>query len=243
MKTAIVTGASQGMGLEWCRQLARQGYQVVLTARSIAKAEQAAELLNNENLTVKPIALDVELESNVENFVQQFQQHYDHLDVLINNAALNPKDYADKKRFAKTFYLDQLDMNEVLQVIKVNALAPAIVVKHLKPLLKKSNRPMVINISSWLGSITVKNNPGHYGYATGKSALNMVNKAMALELAEDNIISVVINPGWVKTRMGGDNANLTTEQSITGMIENVLKKTVLTDSGKFYNWDGSEHPW
>ncbi|WP_457669017.1 SDR family oxidoreductase [Thiolapillus sp.] len=243
MKTAIVTGAAQGMGLEWCRQLSLRGYQVVLTARSAEKAERAAGLLAQENIKVMPMVLDVEQEEDIEHFVKEFSQHHQHLDVLINNAALNPKDYPDKQRFAKTFYLDQLDMDEVLRVIRVNALAPAIMVKHLRSILKASARPVVLNISSWLGSITVKNNPGHYGYATGKSALNMVNKAMALELHEEGIICVVVNPGWVKTRMGGDSADLTTEQAIHGMIEKVLNQVDLGDSGKFFNQDGSEHPW
>ncbi len=207
------------------------------------KAEQAARALEQENIRVTPMALDVEWEANIERFAQTFSQHHHHLDVLINNAALNPKDYPDKQRFAKTFYLDQLDMDEMLRVIRVNALAPAILVKHLRPQLKISSRPVVLNISSWLGSITVKNNPGHYGYATGKSALNMVNKAMALELLEDRIVCIVVNPGWVKTRMGGDNADLTPEQAVLGMIKNILNRITTEDSGKFLNQDGSEHPW
>ena len=242
LKTAIVTGAAQGMGLEWCRQLAQRGYQVILTARSSAKAEQAAKGLREENIEVTPTVLDVEQEENIRHFAHWFDQHHGRLDLLVNNAGLNPKDYPDRSRFAKTYYLDELDMDEVLRVIRVNALSPAIVVKHLRSALKSSAHPMVVNISSWLGSVTLKDSPGHYGYATGKAALNMVTRAMALELRDDGIIVVAANPGWVKTRMGGDNAEFTAEQSVGAMLKNIVDRAALENSGKFYHWDGREHP-
>ena len=106
-----------------------------------------------------------------------------------------------------------------------------------------SPKPIVINISSWLGSIERKTTGGHYSYSASKAALNMMNKALALEIKSDGIISIVVNPGWVKTDMGGTQASLTTEESVNGMINNILNKVEIKDTGKFFQWDGSQHPW
>ena len=91
-------------------------------------------------------------------------------------------------------------------------------------MLKKSENPIIVSISSWLGSITNKDFRGHYSYATSKFALNMMNIAMALESKDERIIAVVVNPGWVQTNMGGSKAPLTLKKSVKGIIDNVIYK-------------------
>ena len=143
----------------------------------------------------------------------------------------------------KNFRLDMLDAEQVLEHIRINSIAPILMVKHFRQLLRRSSRPVVVSIGSWLGSVSVKNSGGHYSYATSKSALNMMNKAMALELKEEGIIAVVVNPGWVQTDMGGSKAPLTPEESVNGIVNNVIKRVKIADTGKFLQWDGTEHPW
>lgn len=242
-KIALVTGAYRGLGLEWCRQLAKNGYRVILTARDPEKAKSASGALQKIGLRIIPESLDVQDESQVVKLASEIESEFGRLDLLVNNAGINSKDDPDRSLFPKSFRLSDLDPEEVVRHIRINSIAPVILVKHFRELLRKAENPVVISIGSWLGSITVKDFGGHYGYATSKSALNMMNRAMALEIKEEGIIAVVVNPGWVQTDMGGNNAKLTPEESVRGIINNVLQKITINDTGKFFQWDGSEHPW
>lgn len=242
-KIALVTGAYKGLGLEWCRQLGMDGYTIVLTARNMKKALEAAEKLQKEGITIIPKALDNSNEEEIVALALEVKKEFEQLDILINNAGINSKNSGDEALFMKSFRLENLDTEEVLRHIRINSIAPIIMVKHFRQLLMKSEKPMVVNISSWLGSITKKDFGGHYSYATSKSALNMMNKALALELKQEGIISIVVNPGWVQTDMGGSKAPLTPKQSVRGIIDNVISKLQIDDTGKFFQWDGTEHAW
>lgn len=242
-KIALVTGAYKGLGFEWCRQLGNDGFTIILTARNFEKAEKGAEKLREEGLNVIPKALDVSKENEIEKLAKEVEKEFGQLDILINNAGINSKDSGNNALFMKSFRLSDLDAEEVLRHIRINSIAPIIMVKHFRNLLKKSKNSIIVSVSSWLGSITIKDFGGHYSYATSKAALNMMNKAMALELKEEGIISVVINPGWVQTDMGGSKAPLTPKQSVRGIIDNVINKINITATGKFFQWDGTEHAW
>lgn len=243
MKIALVTGAYKGLGFEWCRQLAKAGCKVILTARGFEKARDAAGKLNGENLVVYPRALGVTDEDQLAQLATWTEGMFGRLDLIVNNAGINPKDYPDKEKMAKAFYLDQLDAKEMLNIIHINSIAPLLVVKHFRALLKKSERSMVLNISSWLASVTNLRFGGHYGYVGSKNLLNVLNKSMAFELKNDGIICLNVNPGWVKTDMGGQKAEFTPEESVTAIIKNVLEKAGLENSGSFLNYDGTPHLW
>jgi len=243
MKTALVTGAYKGLGFEWCRQLAKHGYKVVLTARDFQKAQEAAEKLNEQKLVVYPKALEVTDEDQLNETAKWVTEMFGRLDLIVNNAGVNPKDFSDKSKMVKAFYLNDLDADEMLEVIRINSIAPLLVVKHFRQLLQKSEKPIVINISSWLGSVTNLTFGGHYGYVGSKNLLNVLNKSMANELKQDNIICVNVNPGWVQTDMGGQKAQFTAEQSVSNILTNVVSKLSNNDTGKFLNYDGTEHPW
>jgi len=243
MKIALVTGAYKGLGFEWCRQLGKQGYKVILTARDIKKAQEAAELLNEQELVIYPKELEVTEEKHIEDIAVWANEMFGRIDLIVNNAGINPKDYSDKSRMAKAFYLKDLDAKEMLDVLHINSIAPVLIVKHFRQLLQKSKKPIVINISSWLGSVTNLTFGGHYGYVGSKNLLNVLNKSMANELKQENIICINVNPGWVQTDMGGQKAQFTTEQAVTNILNNILSKVSIHDSGKFLSFDGSEHPW
>ncbi len=243
MKLALVTGAYKGMGLEWVKQLAQEKYTVILTARNLDIAQKAADSLNFPANQIIPKDLDISSEADIIKLKNWVDENFGKIDLIINNAGINPKDYADKSRMAKAFYLDQLDIEELFEVIKINSIAPLLMVKNFRELLKKSDQPKVVNISSWLGSINKLTFGGHYGYVGSKNLLNIFNKSMSYEIINEGIITVNINPGWVKTDMGGQKATLSPEQSINSMIQNVLNKVSINDSGKFFNYDGTEHPW
>lgn len=243
MKIALVTGAYKGLGFEWCRQLGKQGYQVILTARELKKAQAAAEPLIEQELVIYPKSLEVTNEKQIQEIANWTMEMFGRIDLIINNAGINPKDYADKSRIAKAFYLKDLDAKEMLDVLNINSIAPLIVVKHFRQLLNKSEKPIVINISSWLGSVTNLTFGGHYGYVGSKNLLNVLNKSMANELKQENIICINVNPGWVQTDMGGQKAQFTTEQAVGNILTNIIPKVTIADSGKFLNHDGKEYPW
>lgn len=242
---ALVTGGAKGLGLEWCRQLGRQGYQVILTARSQAQAQEAADQLIEEGIQVVPRSVDVVDETQIAALAAWVEQAFGRLDLLVNNAGINSATRAqgDPQLRAKNLTLEALDPAEVLFMLRVNAIAPILMAKHFRPLLAKGEAPVILHIGSWLGSIAVKKDGGNYSYAVSKSALNMLNRALAGDLQAEGIITVVANPGWVQTSMGGNRAMFTPEQAVTQLIDNVLKRITLADTGKFFNYDGTEHPW
>lgn len=242
-RVALVTGALKGMGLEWCRQLAMEGFTVLLTARSLEKADAAAAELRTQGLDVIGEALDMDSEPSMAELSARISSHFGKLDVLINNAGINSKDDPDRSRFAKSFRLDELDPEEVMRHIRTNAVMPVVLVKHLRPLLNKGEKPVVLSISSWLGSISGKTSGGHYSYTTSKAALNMMNRGLAFELQAEGITCVVCNPGWVRTDMGGQKAPLSMEESVGGMMRNVVARVTSADAGKFFQWDGTEQAW
>ncbi len=242
---ALVTGASKGLGLAWAKRLARDGYRVILTARSLEQAEAATMPLLNEGLAVYPVKLDISNSSDIQTLKEIIEDNFGQLDLLINNAGINSGTRAkgDKALQAKNLDIEQLDTSELLAMVEVNAVAPIMLAQALRPLMIRSKQPKVINIGSWLGSISIKSNGGNYSYAVSKSALNMMNRAFAFDVLQDNIISVVVNPGWVKTDMGGTRAKFTADESVNNLLAHVVDKISTEQAGQFLNYDGSEHPW
>lgn len=243
MKVALVTGAHKGLGLAWCKLLANEGYTVLLTARNLSDALNAVSSLPEGTQKIFPYALDVADEKQIQTLSEKVKHDFGRLDLLINNAGVNPKDYSDKSKRDEAFYLDALKAETLLDVIRVNSIAPLLMVKHFRALLRESEHPLVLNISSWLGSVTQLSFGGHYGYTGSKNLLNIWNKSMAEELRKDEIISVNVNPGWVSTAMGGKNAPFTPDQAVEQLMEQVVKKVSLAQSGMFLNYDGTIHPW
>jgi NAD(P)-dependent dehydrogenase (short-subunit alcohol dehydrogenase family) len=241
-KVAVVTGGAKGLGMEWCRQLAQRGCHVYLTAQTMEKAKAAVDNPTNKGLSLIPFALNMGVEADMINLAEAIKANHGKVDILVNNAGINAKGNPDRSVFMQNFSIRYLDAQQVLMYLKINAVMPLILVRHLLPLIKKAVHPRIANISSWLGSMTTKNIPGHYSYSGSKALLNMFTKGLAMELEPEGVIVASFNPGWVKTDMGGPGADLPPEESVRGMLDAMLGLSI-KDSGKFYNHDGSEHPW
>jgi NAD(P)-dependent dehydrogenase (short-subunit alcohol dehydrogenase family) len=108
-------------------------------------------------------------------------------------------------------------------------------------LLGNCESARIINISSWFSSLSIPQK-GNYTYSASKTALNMFTKILANELSKFNAIAIAVNPGWMKTDMGGKSANLEPADSAKSILDFSEKLTV-NESGKFFNHDGTEHPW
>lgn len=245
MKIALVTGAHKGLGFEWCKQLVSKGYEVILTARNFSDALKSSQHLTEKGFTVYPYQLDITEPDQIDKIATWVKERFGKLDLLINNAGINSGTRAKGNAALQqaNLSLDHLSKSELLAMVDINAVSPILLSHALRSVLNQSSRPKIINIGSWLGSITHKNNGGNYSYAVSKSALNMMNRAFAFDVKEEQIISVVVNPGWVQTDMGGSKAQFTPQTAVRNILTQVVEKITLEDTGNFFNYDGSIHPW
>jgi NAD(P)-dependent dehydrogenase (short-subunit alcohol dehydrogenase family) len=223
-KTVLITGANRGIGLEFARQFSERGYRVIGTAR---KPEQATAL---KALEAQVEALDVTDSSSVKALATRLKGT--EIDILINNAGTGGYNAASFLEF---------DFDQLPMTFDVNSLGPMRVTQALFDNLKLGSNKKIIHISSVMGSIE-KNQGGYYGYRASKAALNMFNKSLAAELGSQGFVCVVLHPGWVKTRIGGEGAKLSTEESITGMLA-VIDQLNSDSNGHFYDYQGNELPW
>jgi len=239
-KIALVTGGNRGLGYEFCRQLAAKGYNVLLTARDSEEGKNATETLRSQGYDVSFFPLSVDNENEIKQAVSLVEKTYGKIDLIVNNAGVNPD--SDGYNFDKNVYLGDLDSEEFLSMVRVNSLGPILTIKHFQHLLAKAEEPKVLNITSWMGSIGNRKKGGNYSYCASKAALNMMTKLSAFDLREKNIIAICANPSSVKTRMGGENAQFTPEESVSKLLI-ILDKVTIEDSGRFYHIDGTVHEW
>lgn len=227
--TAVVTGAGRGLGLEFARQLVARGFRVLGTVRKPSPALEATG--------ATALQLDVADAVAIAEFAEQVGAHAQRVDLLVNNAGINSRGVPAGQGNVR---FSELEPEGILRMVRINAIAPVLVAQALAPLLGEGSK--ILNISSWLGSIANKSSGGNYGYCASKTTLNMLARAMAFDLAPRGITSVVANPGWVSTDMGGQKAKLTPQQSVEGLLK-VVDGLTPADAGKFFQWDGSAHAW
>ncbi len=222
--TVLITGANRGLGLEFARQYSEAGWNVIGTAR---KPDAATDL---QKLDVTVLQLDVTDGDSVAGLVEGLDGQP--IDMLINNAGILPPQDT----------LSAVDVDTVAWILDVNTVGPLRVTQALLPNLAAGDRKTIINISSGLGSIEQNQSGRFYGYRESKAALNMTSRTIAAELRGDGFIVVAMDPGWVQTDMGGPNATLTPEQSITGM-RSVIDTLTVEDSGTYRRYNGASVPW
>ena len=222
--TFLVTGANRGIGLELCRQLVQQGATVIGTAR---RPEAAAELAT---LPVSIEALDVANPQSIQALAERLEETP--VDVLINNAGIG----GAAKGIA------ELDFQDIERALAVNSLGPLRVTQALLPHLLRGQRRLVVQISSNMGSIANNAQGGYYGYRASKTALNMFNRCLALELAGRGFTCTVLHPGWVQTAMGGESAPVPVAASARGMLQ-VIAGLGPEANGRFFDFEGNELPW
>jgi NAD(P)-dependent dehydrogenase (short-subunit alcohol dehydrogenase family) len=191
----VVTGGNRGIGFEICRQLAGRGAQVVLTARKPEAGEQAIKKLAEQNLSAQFHPLNVTGPESVAALRDFLERNFGRLDVLINNAGI----IADEEAAGL-----EVKLATVRATLETNTLAPLYLAQTLAPLLKRSQAGRIVNMSSGMGALSDMEG-GHAAYRISKAALNAVTGILAAELRG----AVAVNsmcPGWVKTDMGGANA-------------------------------------
>jgi NAD(P)-dependent dehydrogenase (short-subunit alcohol dehydrogenase family) len=216
-QSVLITGANRGIGLALARILVAKGTSVIAAARRPG------------SVTVgKPVAIDVTSEQSLASAATTLRGVA--IDVLVNNAAILPRDRGPLREDLQTFR----------DTFETNVLGALRVIRAFLPNLKKSRSPTIVNISSREGSISQKRGYDLCSYAVSKAALNSLTRMLASQLFD--ICVVAIAPGWVKTRMGGNQAPLTPEQSASALAK-LIGRLTLADSGKFLDYDGQPIPF
>jgi NAD(P)-dependent dehydrogenase (short-subunit alcohol dehydrogenase family) len=193
----VVTGGNRGIGFEICRQLAARGARVVLTARKPAAGTAAIKKLAAQKLAAEFHPLDVTDAKSIAALRDFLDNTYGRIDVLINNAGIIAKGEAPAL---------EVDLAIVRTTLETNALGPLHLAQTLAPLLKRSKSARIVNMSSGMGALD-DNAGGYAAYRISKTALNAVTAILAAELRGAVAVNAVC-PGWVKTDMGGPNAEL-----------------------------------
>ncbi|QLE54261.1 SDR family oxidoreductase [Nostoc sp. TCL26-01] len=219
-KIAVVTGGNRGLGFEASRQLAKQGYKVILTSRDEATGKGAAEKLQAEGLDVISYSLDVTSESSSRNLAEFIRQQFGKLDVLINNAAI----FIDAQAGSTSIFHTKIETLQ--QTIDTNVYGVLRVTQALVPLMKAQNYGRIVNVSSGAGQLTDMGS-GMTTYRISKTALNALTRIFASELHGTNILVNSVCPGWVKTDMGGQDAPRTPEEG----VETIVWLATLADGG------------
>ncbi|MCS5711546.1 SDR family NAD(P)-dependent oxidoreductase [Candidatus Berkiella aquae] len=228
MDTILITGANRGLGLEFVRQYAENGANVLACCRDLAEASELQALKEQYN-NIKLFALDV---SNTEQIQSLANELKEPIDILINNAGMLQKEN-----------LQDLSVDTLLQTFMVNSIAPIKMAAAFTPHLANSKRKCLVCISSSMGSISENLSGGYYSYRSSKAALNMLMKSAAIDLASQGIKVLLLHPGWVRTRMGGSEATTEAVESIQGMRKVIENYQPAAGEVIFYRYDGGTVKW
>lgn len=221
MPQLLITGANRGIGLEFARQYSADGRGVIAAVRT---PDAADELKALENVRIEQLELG-DLDA-----VAGFGSRVDGpLDLFISNAGTWVPDRIS----------DAEDARAWTDMMVSNAIAPTLLARTLADKVGEANGKMIA-ITSGMGSIADNSSGGYIPYRTSKAALNMAWHSLAIERRD--IVFALLNPGWVKTRMGGPQAPTPVDQSVSAM-RRVIERLGPEDSGGFFNYDGKPYPW
>jgi NAD(P)-dependent dehydrogenase (short-subunit alcohol dehydrogenase family) len=240
-KIALITGANKGIGLETARQLGKLGATVLVGARDLAKGEEAAEVLRGVGVDARAIKLDVDNEADRAAAAKSIEKEFGRLDILINNAGV----MLDGRKGNETSTTSQKVLRDTFET---NFFAVVALTQTMLPLLRKSEAGRIVNLSSILASLTLHATKGSFiydaktfAYDASKAALNSFTIHLAHELQGTKIKVNSAHPGWVKTEMGGEGAQM---EIVDGAKTSVQLATLPADgpSGGYFHM-GEMLPW
>lgn len=224
----LITGCNRGLGLEFVKQYATQGWRVLACCRNPDQAD-ALQALAKQYAQIRVLALDVANFEQITTLAASLQ--YEKIDLLINNAGIYP--HSD---------FEEADPGAWLEAYKVNSIAPFKMATAFTSHVAASRLKKIATLTSKMGSIDDNTSGGSYIYRTSKVAANMVMKSLSIDLKPRGIAVVTLHPGWVLTDMGGADALIDTQASVTGMRK-VIENLSLANSGQFIAYDGKPIAW
>ena len=224
----LITGANRGIGLEFSKQYAADGWKVLACCREPQSAI-ALQALASANSNVEILALDVADFKQIDALALQLKDKA--IDVLINNAGVYPH-----SSFGDTNYDDWAE------AFKINTMASLKMAEAFVQHITRSQLKKMATLSSKMGSIDDNGSGESYSYRASKTAVNMVMKSLSIDLKPYGISVVTLHPGWVQTDMGGENALVSTTTSVAG-LRTVIENLNIASTGKFIAYDGKEIAW
>ena len=228
METVVITGANRGIGLALTKQFLQQGKRVIATCRDLSQATQLKALTSEGELSV--FSLEITSEDSVLSF--QTALATTSIDILINNAGIMGSEQQSS---------ESMDYDAWLNTFSINTLAPFRLSTALKDNLLKANNARIITISSLMASLQGEGT-GSFAYRTSKAAVNKAMQLLALEYQTLGITVCPVHPGWVQTDMGGEEADISVEESTTGLVA-LINKLTIEKTGRFWQYDGAELAW
>jgi len=231
MPSTLITGANRGLGFEFARQYLADGWQVYAACRDPASASELRRRAADSDDKLRILAMDVTDPASIRAAATELDGQA--IDLLLNNAGIiGPRGQT----------IGNIDYEAWAEVLAVNTMGPMRVSEAFVEHVASSDRKLIVTLTSGMGSIADNTSGGSIVYRSAKAAVNMVMRTLAIDLAPRGIICVVVNPGWVRTDMGGQNASLEPSESISA-----LRRLIATfgreQSGKFFNHTGREYPW
>ena len=229
--TVLITGCNRGLGLEFVRQYAQAGWRVFATCRNPEQARALNRIASASQKHVTVHRLDIANRKQIKEVVSAIGDTP--IDLLLNNAGIDGQRNA---QFGAT------DEARWLEAFRVNAIAQMKMMEALIDSVARSNKRMIVCLGSKMASMSENNSGSSYVYRSTKAALNAIVRSAAIDLRPKDIAVVVMHPGWVKTDMGGVNAQIDAPDSVRRLRE-LIDKVTLADSGKFLNLDGTLITW
>ena len=224
----LITGANRGLGLEFARRYAERGDEVFAATRT-------GEPL--PGITATPIRLDVASTPSIEAAAATVGRETESLDLLINNAGVyNGAGGSNAEK------LGELKVTDAHKVLVVNAVGPILIAQAFREMLLRGKSPKLVNITSGYGSLDRNTGGFPFHYGASKAALNHYMRSFAFDPLTGGLTTIVMNPGWVRTDMGGPNATLSVEESVGGMIQ-VIDGLTPEQNGQWLDYTGQPQPW
>lgn len=231
MPSALITGANRGLGLEFARQYLADGWQVYAACRDPSAAAELHRMAEASSHKLSILALDVTDPASVKAAAGKLDGQA--IDLLLNNAAIGgPRGQT----------VGNIDYEAWARVLDTNTMGPMRVSEAFVDHVARSERKLIVTLTSGMGSLADNRSGGSFAYRSSKAAVNMVTRSLAIDLARRGITCVVVNPGWVKTDMGGPHAASTPAESVM-RLRDLIKTLGPAQSGKFLNHDGREFDW
>ncbi|NQU57553.1 MAG: SDR family oxidoreductase [Rhodospirillales bacterium] len=227
MPTVFITGANRGLGLEYARQYAADGWRVLATCRNPAKAKELTALAGD----VQVYSLDVTDHGLIQALAKTLRK--ESIDLLLNNAGI----YGPRPS-----KLGGIDYKAWEDVMRINVMSPLKVCESFRSHVVASEMKKIAIMSSKMGSVGDNDSGASYIYRSSKAALNAAMKSLSVDLAPRGISVVILHPGWVRTDMGGPSGLIDAPDSVSGLRQ-VIEGLSMATTGRFYNYDGSEIPW
>lgn len=229
MKNVLITGSSRGLGYALAEEYAANGFYVFACARDI-KTDGLKRLKEKYKENISLIIMDVSHSESVERAAEQVKQMVTHLDIIINNAAVHSED-----SFAE---LETVNIDNCIEVYNIDALGPLRVTKAFCSLLDHGELKVLANISSESGSISDCKREKEFDYCMSKAALNMESKLLQNYLIKRDIKVLAIHPGWIRSDMGGANADFSTNESAKNVLNIIDQYKDNLDGPVFVDYTG-----